>query len=86
MLGGAGTVAANVTSSGSVAPGTSSGMRGTLTIHGNCTQNRGGLMTIDLGGRGARPGRMYINPSEIVFFEPVGRGLKVAQLLVQAKP
>lgn len=31
------------------------------------------------------PDRMYLNPVEIIFVEPVGTGSKVAQLIAQAK-
>jgi hypothetical protein len=31
------------------------------------------------------PDRMYINPNQILFVEPVGTGSKVAQLIAQAK-
>ncbi|MGA2811696.1 MAG: hypothetical protein ABSG16_09875, partial [Candidatus Acidiferrum sp.] len=32
------------------------------------------------------PDRMYINPSQLLFVEPVGPDSKVAQLIAQAKP
>lgn len=31
------------------------------------------------------PDRMYLNPNQILFVEPVGTGSKVAQLIAQAK-
>ena len=32
------------------------------------------------------PDRMYLNPAQILFVEPVGADSKVAQLIAQAKP
>lgn len=46
-LNGTGTVTANVSNSGTVAPGTSAGI---LTVSGNYTQNSGGALTVDIGG------------------------------------
>jgi CSLREA domain-containing protein len=46
-LSGAGTIVANVTSAGSVGPGTSPGI---LTINGNYTQVSGGILNIEIGG------------------------------------